>query len=319
MLQIQRPTVEPGEVSGNRQTFSFGPLPPGFGYTLGNAMRRVLLSYVPGAAITWVRFEKALHEFDTLGGITEDISDIILNLKDLVLKSLSPDPVVLRVDVMGPAVVTGADFDVNPDVEVFNKDLHVATLGARSRFVMDATVECGVGYQGAEERPDDMGVSDIPIDSLYSPVRRVSYKVVSVPGDVGDVSDELMLDVLTDGSMTPSEALASAGGTLKQLAQLFENLDEPGGSLVVAEVVEATGLAEELMLYVEDLALSTRTINCLKRADVKNVGDLVKMTPSALLGLPNFGEKALDEVIERLDERGLALASSMADSSKALG
>lgn len=357
MLQIQRPAIEPRPPSGNRQVFNFGPLPPGFGNTMGNALRRVMLSYVPGAAVTWMRFEHALHEFDTIDGITEDVADIILNIKDLVLKSHSPDAVVLRVDVVGPASVTGADFDVNPDVEVINKDLHIATLGKAARFVIDATVEQGVGYLGAEDQrrpssrpttdlqveqeagylgvedqPGDFdlsgvdlsgdfdlsagitGVNDIPIDALFSPVRRVTYRVQSIPGDSGDVADVLDIDILTDGSMLPSEVLASAGGTLRKFCELFEALDEHSASLVVSEITDYSETAEDLQLMVETLDLSTRTVNCLKRAEIKTIGNLVNMTPSALLGIPNFGEKALEEVIERLDDRGLALSNFMIEN-----
>lgn len=317
MLKIRRPTIQPSDPADSRQSFNFGPLPPGFGHTMGNALRRVMTAYIPGAAVTWVRFDKALHEFDTLTGVTEDVSDIILNIKDLVLKSHSEEPVVLRVDVVGPANVTGSDFDVNPDVEVVNKDLHIAALDANARFVLDATVEQGVGYQGAEVHPADVGVQDIPIDAIYSPIRRVSYHVESVPGEQGDVSDTVVLDVLTDGSMTPAEALSSAGGTLRQLSQLLESLDERGNQLVVSDIVEDESLSEELLAYIEELGLSTRTLNCLKRAEIIKVGDLVKMTPSALLALPNFGEKALDEVVERLDDRGLTLSSSMTDGLRA--
>ena len=317
MLKIRRPTIQPSDPAGSRQSFNLGPLPPGFGHTMGNALRRVMTAYIPGAAVTWVRFDKALHEFDTLTGVTEDVSDIILNIKDLVLKSHSEEPVVLRVDVVGPANVTGSDFDVNPDVEVINKDLHIAALEANARFVLDATVEQGVGYQGAEVHPADVGVQDIPVDAIYSPIRRVAYRVESVPGEQGDVSDTVVLDVLTDGSMTPAEALSSAGGTLRQLSQLLENLDERGNQLVIADIVEDEGLSEELLAYIEELGLSTRTLNCLKRAEIIKVGDLVKMTPSALLALPNFGEKALDEVVERLDDRGLTLSSSMTDGLRA--
>ena len=311
MLKIKRPTIQPNDLAGNRQLFNFGPLPPGFGHTMGNALRRVMMQYVPGAAVTWVRFENALHEFDTLAGVTEDVSDIILNIKDLVFKSHSEDPVMLRVDVVGPANVTGADFDVNPEVEVINKDVHIATLSEGARFVLDATVEQGFGYQGAEVRTPEVGVQDIPVDAIYSPVRRISYRVESEPGEQGDVSDTVVLDVLTDGSLTPAEVLSSAGGTLRQLSELFESLDERGNQLVVADIEEDEGLSEELLAYIEELGLSTRTLNCLKRAEVVKVADLVKLTPSALLALPNFGEKALNEVVERLDARGLTLAGSL--------
>ena len=307
MLEIKHPTVSAATAEVNRQKFVIGPLDPGFGHTIGNALRRTLLSSIPGAAVTHVRFDEALHEFDTLGGVVEDISDIILNLKDLVLRSHSPEPVQLRIDVLGPGEVTGAHFGVNPDVEVLNPDLHVASLNGQARFAADVSVEQGIGYRGADSRPSSGTIGDVPVDALFSPVRRVSYEVEATTGE--DVAaDELIVDVLTDGTVTPSEAMATAGGILRRLTQLVEDLAEVSlpDSL---DPSAGTEMPSDLVRPIDDLGLSERPRNCLKRAQVTTVGALLERTALELLAIPNFGEKSLDEVTARLDELGLALAS----------
>lgn len=308
MLEIKHPTVVAATAEGNRQRFVIGPLDGGFGHTIGNTLRRTLLSSIPGAAVTHVRFDEALHEFDTLKGVVEDISDIVLNLKDLVLRSHSPEPVQLRIDVLGPADVTGAQFSVNPDVEVLNPELHVATLNGKARFAADVTVEQGIGYSGADSRPGTGTIGDIPVDALFSPVRRVSYEVEDTPGERDVTSDELIVDVLTDGTITPSEAMATAGGILRRMAQIVEDLAEvslPDGM----DPSAAPDMPSDLMRPIDELGLSERPRNCLKRAQVTTVGALLERTPLELLAIPNFGEKSLDEVTARLDELGLALAS----------
>ena len=308
MLEIKHPTVAAATATDNRQKFVIGPLEPGFGYTIGNALRRTLLSSIPGAAVTHVRFDEALHEFDTLRGVVEDISDIILNLKDLVLHSHSPEPTQLRIDVLGPAEVTGAHFGVNPDVEVLNPELHIATLNARARFAVDVTVEQGIGYMGAESRPAAATIGDVPVDALFSPVRRVAYEVEASPGEREVASDELVVDVLTDGTITPAEAMATAGGILRRLTQLVENLAEvslPDG----LDPSATPDMPSDLQRPIDELGLSERPRNCLKRAQVTTVGALLERTSLELLAIPNFGEKSLDEVTARLDELGLALAS----------
>jgi len=311
MLEIKHPTVSAVATAAaaevNRQKFVIGPLDAGFGHTIGNALRRTLLSSIPGAAVTHVRFDDALHEFDTLGGIVEDISDIILNLKDLVLRSHSPEPVQLRIDVLGPGEVTGAHFGVNPDVEVLNPDLHVASLNGKARFAADVTVEQGIGYSGAESRPSSGTTGDVPVDALFSPVRRVSYEVEAITREDA-AADELIVDVLTDGTVTPSEAMATAGGILRRLTQLVENLAEVSLPDSLDPSVD-TEMPSDLLRPIEDLGLSERPRNCLKRAQVTTVGALLGRTALELLAIPNFGEKSLDEVTARLDELGLALAS----------
>jgi DNA-directed RNA polymerase subunit alpha len=279
MLVIQRPTVEPiEEAEGNTQRFAVGPLEPGFGHTIGNSLRRALLSSIPGAAVTQVRFDDALHEFATIAGVAEDVTDIILNLKDLVLLVHADEPITLRLDARGAADVTAGDIQPHPDVEILNRDHPIATT---------------------------IGV--IPVDSIYSPVRRVAFDVEATRVEQSTDFDRLVLEIETDGSMPPSEALASAGSTLRALVQLIEEMsDEPQG-LELGEAAPAASGGPDMELPIEDLELSERPRNCLKRAQVNTVGELLQKSEDDLLAITNFGQKSLDEVIAKLDERGLTL------------
>ncbi len=308
MLVIQRPTVEAlEEAEGNLQRFAIGPLEPGFGHTIGNSIRRTLLSSIPGAAVTQVRFDDALHEFDTIGGVTEDVTDIILNLKDLVLTVHSEEPVTLRLDQRGPAEVTAGDIQPHPDVEILNGDLPLATLNGKGRLAVDITVQTGRGYVSAEKNNVSTTIGVIPVDSIYSPVRRVSFDVEATRVEQSTDYDRLVLEIETDGSITPREALASAGGTLRALVQLVEEMsDEPQG-LELGEAVQAATGGPDMDLPIEDLELSERPRNCLKRAQVNTVGELLQKSEDDLLAITNFGQKSLDEVIAKLDERGLSL------------
>lgn len=309
MLVMQRPTVESvTELEENRQKFAIGPLEPGFGHTLGNSLRRALLSSIPGAAVIRVRFDDALHEFDTISGVAEDVTDIILNLKDLVLRCHSEEPVELRIDQRGAGEVTGASLAVNPDVEVLNPELVIARLNDKARLAMDVTVSQGRGYVSAEVNKLDATIGVIPIDSIFSPVRRVAYNVEPTRVEQSTDFDRLVLDIETDSSIEPQDALASAGATLRTLVQLVEEMsDEPQG-LGMAEAGSALAGAPDLDLPIEDLELSERPRNCLKRAQINMIGELLSRTEDELLAITNFGQKSLDEVNEKLDERGLALA-----------
>jgi len=308
MLVMQRPKVEAlSEAVADRQLFAVGPLEPGFGHTLGNSLRRTLLSSIPGAAVTQVRFDDALHEFDTIKGVTEDVTDVILNLKDLVLRVYSEDPVTLRLDVRGPTDATAADIQPTADVEVLNPDLHLASLNAGGRLAIDITVETGVGYVSADRNKTTATIGVIPVDSIFSPVRRVTFSVEPTRVEQSTAYDRLVLDVETDGSITPRESLASAGATLQSLVQLVAEMsDEPQG-LELGEVGIAAAGSPDLELPIEDLDLSERPRNCLKRAQVNTIGELLEKTEDDLLAITNFGQKSLDEVIQKLDERGLSL------------
>ena len=308
MLVMQRPSVEAlGEESNNQQRFAIGPLEPGFGHTLGNSLRRTLLSAIPGAAVTTVRFDDALHEFDTISGIAEDVTDIILNIKDIVLTSTSEESVNLRLDVRGPAVVTAGDIECPADVEILNKDLPIATLNGKARLAIDFTVEQGRGYASSQREIETRTIGVIPVDAIFSPVRRVSFDVEPTRVEQATNYDNLVIEIETDSSISPSEALASAGATLQALAELVASMsDEPQG-LELGEKIDTTTSSPDLELPIEDLDLSERPRNCLKRAQVNTVGELLTKTEDDLLNITNFGQKSLDEVKEKLDERGLTL------------
>ncbi len=308
MLVIQRPTVEAiGEAEGNRQRFSVSPLEPGFGHTLGNSLRRTLLSSIPGAAITQLRFDDALHEFDTIAGVTEDVTDVILNLKDLVLICHSDEPVTLRLDVKGPADITAKDITETADVEILNPDMPIATLNKSARLAIDITVSKGRGYVSADRNKSSQTIGVIPVDSIFSPVRRVAFQIEPTRVEQSTAYDRLVLDIETDGSISPREALASAGDTLRSLVGLVAEMsDEPQG-LELGEMATVTAGSPDLDLPIEDLDLSERPRNCLKRAQVNSIGELLLKTEDDLLAITNFGQKSLDEVIEKLNERGLTL------------
>jgi DNA-directed RNA polymerase subunit alpha len=311
VLIIQRPTVEAiDEEEGNRQRFAIGPLDPGFGHTLGNSLRRTLLSSIPGAAVTQVRFDDALHEFTFLEGVKEDISDIILNLKDLVITSESDEPVILRLDVRGPTDVTGKDVILTADVRVLNRDVHIATINAKARLAMDLTVERGKGYVSADKNKQSPIIGVIPVDAIFSPVRRVTFTVEPTRVEQSTDYDRLIIDIETDGSIAPRAALSSAGQTLRALVDLVGGFSDDAPSLELGDVSSTTSGSPDLDHPIEDLDLSERPRNCLKRAQVNTIGELIQRTPEELLAITNFGQKSLDEVIERLDERGLALTGA---------
>ena len=308
MLVMQRPTIEPlGDEADNRQRFAVGPLDPGFGHTLGNSLRRTLLSSIPGAAITTVRFDDALHEFDTINGVTEDVTDIILNLKDIVVRTEAEGSVTARLDVKGPADITAADIEVPADIEVLNPDLAVATLSGSARLALDMTIEPGRGYVSSDRELETRTIGVIPVDAIFSPVRRVTFEVEPTRVEKSTNYDRLVLDITTDGSITPIEALASAGATLRSLADLVANLSEEPQGLELGETADIAASSPDLDLPIEDLDLSERPSNCLKRAQVNTVGELLTKTEDDLLNITNFGQKSLDEVKQKLDERGLAL------------
>ncbi len=307
MLIIQRPEIEAGEPEGNLQRFTIAPLEPGFGHTLGNSLRRTLLSSIPGASVTQVRFDDALHEFDVIKGVKEDVTDIILNLKDLVLRCSSEEPVTLRLDTRGPAEVHASDIQTTSDVEILNGDLYIATVNASGRLAFDITVEQGRGYLSAERNKRTVTIGVIPVDAIFSPVRRVSFSIEPTRVEQATNFDRLNLEIETDGSITPRDALASAGDTLRKLVELVAELaDEPRG-LELGEVASPTSTSPDLDLPIEELDLSERPRNCLKRARVDTIGQLVQKSEDDLLAITNFGSKSLDEVREKLDERGLSL------------
>ena len=307
MLITQRPTIEEESLADERSKFIIEPLEPGFGYTLGNTMRRTLLSRVPGAAITSVRIDGVQHEFSTIEGVVEDVVDFILNLKQVVLRIDVDEPQTLYLSAKGKGEVTAGDLKAPADVEVVNGDHHLATLAASGKLEVELTAERGVGYRSAESNNKSDTIGVIPIDSIFSPVRKVAYRVENTQVGQRTDFDRLVLDVETDSSITPSEGISSAGGTLKNLFELIADMDDYD-ALVPDEVapVEASG-QEHLDLPIEALDLSERPRNCLRRAQVQTVGELIEKSEEDLLNVTNFGQKSLEEVVAKLDELGFSL------------
>lgn len=307
MLIVQRPRIEEKETAENRSRFLVEPLEPGFGYTLGNTMRRTLLSRIPGAAVTQIQIEGVQHEFSTIPGVVEDVVDIILNVKHIVVKIESIDDHTLYLSAKGAGRVTAGDLKVPAGVTIVNPDLHIATLSAGGRLEMELTVAPGVGYRSADSNKRGGSIGVIPIDSMFSPVRKVAYTVEST--QVGQMTnfDRLVLDVETNGSLSPSEAVSSAGKTLAELMALFADAGEGVGLELGERDYDSMG-SPDLDLPIEALDLSERPRNCLRRAQIKTVGELVVKSPDDLLNITNFGQKSLEEVIVKLDELGLSLA-----------
>jgi DNA-directed RNA polymerase subunit alpha len=308
MLVIQRPSVEAiGEDHPTRQRFAVGPLEPGFGHTIGNSLRRTLLSSIPGAAITTVKFDGVEHEFTTIKGMTEDITEFIMNLKDVVVMSQNDEPVVMRIDVKGPMTLKAGDIPTNSDVEILNPSLHLATLNAGSQLALDVTVERGRGYLSTDRDAESRIIGVIPIDAIFSPVRRVMFEVEPTRVAQSTNYDRLVIDIETDGSISPRESLASASATLRSLVDLIATLSEEPQSLELSEPMGANVGVPDLDLPIEDLDLSERPRNCLKRGQINTIGELLLKSIDDLLNITNFGQKSLDEIIQKLDERGLTL------------
>ena len=308
MLVIQRPSVEAiGDDHPTRQRFAVGPLEPGFGHTIGNSLRRTLLSSIPGAAITTVKFDGVEHEFTTMPGMTEDVTEFIMNLKDVVVLSTSDEPVVLRLDVKGPMTLTAGDIPTNAEVEILNPSLHLATLNAGAQLALDITIERGRGYLSTDRDAESRVIGVIPIDAIFSPVRRVMFDVEPTRVAQSTNYDRLVLDIETDGSISPRESLASAASTLRSLVDLIATLSEEPQALELSEPIGANVGVPDLDLPIEDLDLSERPRNCLKRGQINTIGELLLKSTDDLLNITNFGQKSLDEIIQKLDERGLTL------------
>jgi len=308
MLIVARPQIQEETLTPTRSKFAIEPLEPGFGYTLGNALRRTLLSSIPGAAISSVKIDGVLHEFSTIPKVTEDVTDIILNLKEVVIRSDVDEPTSAYLRARGPADVTAGDIQPPAGVEILNPEQHIATLGRGASLDLELVIQRGVGYVPAERNKnvrDPIGV--IPVDSIFSPVRRVTYAVENTRVEQMTDRDRLILDVETDGSISPREGLASAGATLTELVTLFGDLSEEARGLTVGPAQEEAELSGDLALTIEDLNLSVRSYNCLKREGVNTVGDLVQKSEAELMDIRNFGQKSIDEVKAKLEELGLAL------------
>ena len=306
LLIVQRPQIRDEEISDVRRKFTIEPLEPGFGYTLGNSLRRTLLSSIPGAAITQVNIDGVLHEFSTVEGVTEDVTNIVLNLKGLVLRSDNEEPSTVHLRASGPAEVTGADIQLPAGIEILNPEHHIATLSGTGTLSMELRVEQGRGYVAAQTAPKE-AIGAIPIDAIFSPVKRVTYEVEPTRVEQMTNYDRLILDVETDGSITPQDALSSAGSTLVELFQLFAGVGEGDRGLVLGPEPGEDEVSGVLAQPIEDMDLTVRSYNCLKREGVTTVGELTQKSEEDLLEIRNFGQKSIDEVKAKLEEMGLGL------------
>lgn len=322
MLISQRPTLSEETVADNRSRFVIEPLEPGFGYTLGNSLRRTLLSSIPGAAVTSIRIDGVLHEFTTVPGVKEDVTDIILNLKSLVVSSEEDEPVTMYLRKQGPGQVTAGDIVPPAGVTVHNPEMHIATLNDKGKLEVELVVERGRGYVPAvQNKASGAEIGRIPVDSIYSPVLKVTYKVEATRVEQRTDFDKLILDVETKNSISPRDALASAGKTLVELFGLARELNvEAEGIEIGPSPAEADHIAS-FALPIDDLDLTVRSYNCLKREGVHTVGELVARTESDLLDIRNFGQKSIDEVKIKLHQLGLSLKDSPAtfDPSEVAG
>ncbi|MFT8395426.1 DNA-directed RNA polymerase subunit alpha [Propionibacterium sp.] len=311
MLIAQRPTLSEEVLNDLRSRFVIEPLEPGFGYTLGNSLRRTLLSSIPGASITSIKIEGNQHEFSTLPGVVEDVTEIILNLKSLVLSSEEDEPVPMYLRKSGAGEVTAGDIATPAGVEIYNPEMHIATLGEEGSIEMELVVERGRGYvSNAQNNNPDAEIGRIPVDSIYSPVLKVSYKVEATRVETRTDFDRLIIDVETKPSIHPRDAVASAGKTLVELFGLFRELNTEAEGVEMGPSPVDEQLAADLALPVEDLNLTVRSYNCLKREGIHTVGELVSRSEQDLLDIRNFGSKSIDEVKAKLTELGLALKDS---------
>jgi DNA-directed RNA polymerase subunit alpha len=319
MLEFQTPQISAENVEDNHGTFTIEPLDRGFGYTFGNSRRRVLLSSLAGAAVTSVRIEGVAHEFSTISGVKEDVTDIVLNLKEVVCR-MHTDATEIEAPLIatGPGEVTAKDIDLPSGVEILNPDAHIATLEKKTKLEVYLTVGRGRGYSPAEEnKTDDQPIGVIPIDSIFSPVKRVAYQVEAARVGQRTDYDKLTLDIETDGSVEPQAALREAAEILIQSLSIFTDQERlealrggvDGGLDAVSAAGPQPGRAPGGMddILIEELELGVRSYNCLKRAGIQTVGELLQKSESELNAIPNFGRKSIEEVIETLEARGLHL------------
>ncbi len=314
MIEIEKPKIEIVEISEDSRYGKFvcEPLERGYGTTFGNSLRRILLSSLQGAAVTSVRIEGVLHEFSTIPGVREDVTNIILNLKSLCLKMHSEEAKVIRVEVTGEKTITAGDIITDPDVEILNPELHLATVDASGSLKMELTVERGRGYIPADKnkKPDHV-IGIIPIDSIFSPIQRVNYAVTDTR--VGNVTDydKLTLEVWTDGSIRPEEAVSKSASIMIAHLRLFQNMAgaPPEDDEAERTFTEApdNGVSKTLEMTIEDLDLSVRSYNCLKRAGINTVAELAQKSEDDMMKVRNLGRKSLEEVKKKLQELDLTL------------
>ena len=313
MFEIEKPRIQCVEMAEDNTygRFVVEPLEKGYGITLGNALRRVLLSSLPGAAVTSVQIEGVLHEFATVPGVVEDVSDIILNLKKLCIKMYGQEEQTIYIEANGPGEVTAADIRCGADVEILNPEHHIADLDVDGRLFMTITVAKGRGYVGADKnKKEGAPIGVIPIDSMFSPVVKVTpiYETTR-HGEQTDL-DKLTLDVWTDGTIAPDEAVSSSARTLIKYMKLFSDLSESVPDEIGITDAPEDGKGKLLEMTIEELDLSVRSFNCLKRAGISTVSELTQKTPEDMMKVRNLGRKSLEEVMHKLDELDLSLRNS---------
>ncbi|MDI6601300.1 MAG: DNA-directed RNA polymerase subunit alpha [Thermoanaerobacteraceae bacterium] len=313
MLEIEKPKIDRAEVSDDETygKFIIEPLERGYGITLGNAMRRIMLSSLPGAAVSSVKIDGVLHEFSTIPGVKEDVVEIILNLKELSVKLYSPETKIARIEAVGPGVVKGGDIKTDGDVEIVNPDLHIATLEQNAKLNMELTITPGRGYVTAEKnKKQDQPIGIIPIDSIYTPVKRVNFSVDNTR--VGQITDydRLTLEVWTNGTLKPDEAISLAAKIMIEHLNLFVGLTEKIDDIEIVEEKEEDKRDKVLDMTIEELDLSVRSYNCLKRAGINTVEDLIQRTEEDMMKVRNLGKKSLEEVQQKLALLGLSLKKS---------
>lgn len=308
MIEIEKPKIEVAESSERYGKFIVEPLERGYGTTLGNSLRRILLSSIPGAAVRTVKIEGVLHEFSTIPGVVEDTTELILNIKRLALKIHSDEEKTLVIDAEGAGTVTAADIRADSDVDIMNPDLHIATLSGSAHIYAELVAGRGRGYVSADKNKlGEQEIGVIPIDSLYSPVTRVNFQVENTR--VGQVTDYdmLTLEVWTDGSVTPEEAVSLGAKILTEHLFLFVGLNDQGKDADIMIEKEDTSSDKTLEMPIEELDLSVRSYNCLKRAGINTVGELCSRTEEEMMKVRNLGRKSLEEVVEKLSALGLSL------------
>jgi DNA-directed RNA polymerase subunit alpha len=311
LIRPEKLGVEVGADAQRSATIVAEPLERGFGMTLGNALRRVLLSSLQGAAVTGLRIDGVLHEFSSIQGVREDVTDLVLNVKQLAIRMQGEGPKRLALTAEGPGEVTAGQIQTTGDIEIANPDLVICTLDDGARLSMELTVGTGKGYvPAAQNRPEDAPIGLIPVDAIYSPVRRVAYRVE--PTRVGQVTDydKLVLTVETDGTVAPEDAVALAARILQDQLQLFINFDEPR-ERKVEEERDDLPFNRNLLRKVDELELSVRSANCLKNDNIVYIGDLVQKSEQEMLRTPNFGRKSLNEIKEVLSSMGLGLGMTV--------
>lgn len=319
MLIAQRPILTEEVISNNRSRFTLEPLEPGFGYTLGNSLRRTLLSSIPGAAVTTLRVEGVPHEFETVEGVKEDVAEIILNVKQLVLSSENDEPVEMYLRKSGPGEVLASDITPPAGVEIHNPDLHIATLNERGKLEAELTVERGRGYvSAAQNKHSDLAYDSIPVDSIYSPVLKVTYRVEATRVEQRTDFDRLILDVETKPSIAPRDAVASAGKTLVELFGLARDLNVEAEGIEIGTTTTDETLAADLALPIESLNLQSRSYNALRRRGIHTVGELVAHSEADLLDIRNFGTKSIEEIKEALVSLGMVLKDSQSPAEAGL-